>query len=55
MPDTQHFKIADFAIDGGAPLPSVQVAYQLHGSLAPGRKTVLVSTCFGEKVRAPCS
>ena len=50
MPDTQHYTIATFAIDGGAPRPRVQVAYQLHGSLAPGRKIVLVSTCFGEKV-----
>lgn len=50
MSETHHFEVLDFATDLGVTLPSIQVAYQLYGTLEAGRKTVLVSTCFGETV-----
>jgi hypothetical protein len=52
----QHFKAPDFKLDCGTTLPELVVAYQTHGARAGAdgkkRPAVLVSTCFGEMVRA---
>ncbi|KAL8281539.1 hypothetical protein RQP46_006223 [Phenoliferia psychrophenolica] len=48
MSEVQHFHVTDFATDHGGILPAVQVAYKVDGTLSADRKTVLVSTCFGE-------
>lgn len=52
---TEIFTISPFPLDrGDVVLPSLVLAYRTYGNQSPDCKTVIVSTCFGEKVRFTC-
>lgn len=43
------FSTNNFALDCGTTLPTLNLAYKTYGQI--GRPCILISTCFGERVR----